>query len=560
MIFLTFGVLLAPIWAEEAVLLTKNQVDSFEIVEYRFDIKGKTKPSALRELIVPVDGDPLFASEERLIAALDAKRQQLINTRLFTSVSYEYLFTAFHDGIASYTVTFFIEDSKTLLVFPYPKYSNDRLGLLLGMKVLEKNLLGMLGTLTLTASTAQNDGGIIGWEKRKDTIELDIAGLPLFRTKLDLGFTYERVKGGGRGTFEIDATLSKLKILGTGLSINAHADFAPDSDFSMWNPQTWGLGFTYGPFIQNGGRYTLETTIEFDGEDLRDLYFTNSITNRNVHFFGLPLFFTMFMDLEIPIDEEIVRSANVSATLGLDLSLPFGFRFSASTKPLVEYRDTIDFGAGELTPASLVSSASISRSAVDWVGNFRKGGSFSFSYVRQDYLQANEERDNWHVEGSVNWFPFIAFDVNPAIQLAGFYAGGEVKKTFLPSKTQKLGDYFRGFLSSSSALASFDGKDLEWAVIASINLSTDFIDFGFAKTYASPFVDIGFFGDGSAEHGYHVVSTIGLDGWAILNRYPAYPVRASLGLNLEDLRRAAARELSWRDVEWELFIGFDLHF
>ncbi|HNZ94646.1 MAG TPA: hypothetical protein PKN79_02415, partial [Sphaerochaeta sp.] len=65
---------------------------------------------------------------------------------------------------------------------------------------------------------------------------------------------------------------------------------------------------------------------------------------------------------------------------------------------------------------------------------------------------------------------------------------------------------------------------------------------------------------GTGQTGYRVVSTIGLDGWVILNRYPAYPIRASLGLNLEDLRRAVADELSWRDVEWELFIGFDLHF
>ena len=560
MILLTLGVLLAQLWANEAVLLTKNQVSFYEIAEYRFDVRGKTKPSALRELIVPVDGDPLFASEEKLIAALDSKRQLLINTRLFTSVSYEYEFIAFHNGIASFAATFFIEDSKTLLILPYPKFSNDQLGLLLGVKVYEKNILGMLGTLTLTASTAQNDGGITGWEKRKDTIDLDIAGLPLFRTKLDLSFTYERVKGGGQGAFEVDATLSHLKILDTDLAINAHADFAPDADFTTWNPQSWGIGFTYGPFMQYGGRYTLKTTVEFDGEGLRDLYLTNSITQHNVHFFSLPLLFNLFMDLDIPIDEKIVRSANISASLGFELPLPFGFRFSASTKPLAEYRNTIDFGAGELTPVSLITSASITRSKTDWVGNFRKGSSLSFSYVRQDYIQANTERDNWHIEGTASWFPLIAFDVNPSIQLTGFYAGGGVKKRFLPSKTRKLGDYFRGFLSSSSALASFDDTALEWALIASVNLSMDFINFGFARSYASPFLDIGFFGDGTGQTGYRVVSTIGLDGWVILNRYPAYPIRASLGLNLEDLRRAVADELSWRDVEWELFIGFDLHF
>ncbi|OQA41356.1 MAG: hypothetical protein BWY50_01827 [Spirochaetes bacterium ADurb.Bin315] len=560
MILIVLGVFLASIGAEGTILLTRDQVNFYEIVEYSFIVEGKTKPAALRELIVPADGDPIFTSEEKMVASLDSKRQELINTRLFTTVFYEYAFIAYHNGIASYAVTFFIEDSKTLLIFPYPKFSNDRLGLLLGTKVLEKNVLGMLGTLTLTASIAQNEGGITGWDKRKDTIELDITGLPMIKTKLDLGFSYERIKGSEEGLAKVNTTVSQLKILGTNLAINAHADFAPDSDFTEWNPQTWGLGFTYGPFMQNGGRYTLKSTVEFEGEELRDIYLTNSITQNNLHFFSLPLLFNIFMDLEIPIDEKIVRSANVSATLGVELPFLFGFRLSASTKPLVEFRNTIDFGAGELTPLSLITAASITRSEIDWVGNFRKGGSLSFSYVRQDYIQANTERDNWHVQGTASWFPFIAFRVNPSIQVAGFYAGGGVKRPFLPSEPQKLGDYFRGFLSSSKALAPFEDADLEWGLITSINLSTDFIDFGFAESYASPFLDIGFFGDSASEYGYHVVSTIGLEGWAILDRYPAYPARASLGLNLDDLRQAFTKAISWKEVEWELFIGFDLHF
>jgi hypothetical protein len=97
-------------------------------------------------------------------------------------------------------------------------------------------------------------------------------------------------------------------------------------------------------------------------------------------------------------------------------------------------------------------------------------------------------------------------------------------------------------------------------LVSNINLSTDFIDFGFAKSYASPFLDIGFFEDSEAESGYRVVSTIGLEGWVMLNRYPAYPARASLGFNLGNLKRAFDKAISWKAVEWELFIGFDLHF
>ena len=590
-------VVLASLTAEEGALFTIDDVQFYEIAEYRFVVDGKTKAGPLHQLIISPEGDPLFDSEEKMVRALDSKRQILINQRLFTDVSYKYELIAYHDKTVAFAVTFYIVDSKTFLIVPYPKFSNDKTGLSLGVKAYEKNIFGMLGTLALTASTAQNDGGVVGWEHRRDLLELSITGLPLkgasadvtvgydkeknqganltlkttlsqinvFGPMLGFGFEYIRKEGGPTTDFTFNIGLTKIKIFGVNLAVSGYGEFKPQADFTAWNPILWGLKTSYGPFSQNGGRYTFATNVEFNeyqeatGE-FTNLYVSNVLTQHNLRFFKWPIEFNIAGDFNMPTESLYISDANVSSTIGTSFNLPFGFRVSASTQPLVEYKSSISFDTGDVLPFSFVTSASLSGGSVNWDGNFRKGHTVSLSYKRQDYLQKNDESDYWYLEGSASWFPFIAYHVNPSFQLSGFYTGDTIKRKFLPSDTKTLGDYFRGYLTSSSALSKMNNKELSWGAIGSLNLTTDFINFGFAKSYASPFLDIGVFGDAEAENGYAIVSTIGLDGWVILNKHPAYPIRGSLGFNLEDLRKAFAKELEWKSVEWELFIGFDLHF
>ena len=591
------GVVLASLTAEEGVLLTSDNVQFYEIAEYRFVVDGKTKAGPLRHLVIPTEGDPLFDSEEKMVRALDSKRQTLINQRLFTDISYEYELIAYHDKTAAFVVTFYIVDSKTFLMVPYPKFSNDKTGLQLGIKAYEKNIFGMLGTLTLTASTAQNDGGVVGWEHRRDLLELSITGLPLkdasanitvgydkvknqganltlktalsnihlFGAKLGFGFEYIRKEGNPTTDFTFNIGLTNIKVFGVNLALSGYGEFKPQADFTAWNPVLWGVKTNYGPFNQNGGRYTLATNVEFNGYqkttgEFANLYVSNVLTQHGLRFFKYPISFNIAADFNMPIESMYLKNANVSSTIGTSFTLPFGFRASVSTQPLVEYKDSIRFGEGDVLPFSFVTVASLSSGSINWHGNFREGHSISLSYKRQDYLQKNNESDYWYLEGKASWFPFIAYHVNPSFQLTGFYTGDTIMRKFLPSDTKSLGDYFRGYLSSSSALSKMNGKALSWGAVGSINLTTDFINFGFAKSYASPFLDIGVFGDVEAENGYALVSTIGLDGWIIFNKHTAYPIRGSLGFNLEDLRKAFANELEWKNVEWELFIGFDLHF
>ncbi len=587
----------AFLWADDTVLLTTEDVHTWEIGEYRFEVDGKTKAMVLRQLVIPSDGDPLFDSEEKMIGALNAKRQTLINQRLFTDVSYSYELIAYNNGVATYAVTFYIVDSKTLLIVPYPKFSNDKIGLTMGVKAFEKNILGMMGTLTLTASTSQNDGGVTGWDKRRDILELGITGLPvgsasanftvgydkvksedpsltlktsfsnikLFGPSLGFGVNYAHVAGSSKTDFDFTAGLTKIKILGVTMSLGAYGEFTPLKDFSKWNPVKWGITSSYGPFNQNGGRYTLATKVEFNKysqtkEKFQNLLISNTLTQHGLHFFKYPISFNMGLDINKPTEAMVVSSATLTTKLGTSFTLPFGIRASVATQPRFEYSKAIDFEDGKVLPIAFLTTGSLSSGSINWDGNFRRGHTFSFSYERKDYIQKNNEKDYWFFETSLSYFPFAAYHMNPSLQVVGFATNGEVKRKFLPSATKEMGDYFRGFLTASSALAEVNKKDLAWGFIGAVNFTTDFINFGFAKSYASPYVEVGVFADETDEKGYQLVSTIGLDGWIIFNKHTSYPIRGSLGFNLEDVTKAFADEISWKDVEWELFIGFDLHF
>ncbi len=82
-----------------AMLLAFNVfAASYVITDYEILVDGKTQKRVIRNLIIPEDTEEVFASEEELVAALDGKRQALVNKRVFKSVSYEYTLSEEEEG------------------------------------------------------------------------------------------------------------------------------------------------------------------------------------------------------------------------------------------------------------------------------------------------------------------------------------------------------------------------------------------------------------------------------------------------------------------------------
>ncbi len=552
------------LFAGEA-LVTSDEVAGYAIVSYDFIVDGDTKQFALRNTIVPENGDPVFATKEAMVQALEHKKQTLMNKRIFLSVEYTYTLEAYAKGIAHYGVVFTIEDASTLLAIPYPKYDNDEIGLRFGLKVFEDNLFGTFGELVMTAHISQGNGGLNGWENREDFIQLDVSNLAFLGTNLSLDFGYQQVQNSPlSGDLDYRVDWSGLSLFGTGLNLSFWGDYNPSSDFSSMNAEEYGVSWAYGPFFQNGSYYTLSTTVEVNDDlttvsdptaTLTTLYTNTTLSQHDLNIFSLPLSFNLGLETYKLVDSDILETVNASSSLGVSFSLPFKFTWASSLAVILEYTPNI-------IPVSYSYkfSNSLSKKTINWTENFRKGLSFSLNHVYQYYPQPEYENTKtyWYVEQEISWFPFVLWRLNPSLQFSGFYAQ-HIDRTFMPSDDEDVSDYLRGYLSRSISNTIEDGA-FPWGAILNLNLTAEFINFGFARSYVNPFVDIAIFGDSSQEDGRLILASAGVEGWGILNRFPSYPVRGSLGFNLSDVKKALEGSISFRDVEWEISIGMGLFF
>ncbi|HAF85018.1 MAG TPA: hypothetical protein DCG32_01325 [Sphaerochaeta sp.] len=549
---LLFLIFLSALFAGEP-LVTSDQVNSYVIKGYEFSVQGKTKDFALRSVVVPPDGDPIFLSEEAMVEALAAKKQLLVNKRIFTKVEFTYALDSYSKGTAYYIATFYVEDASTFLTIPYPKFDNDTIGLRLGVKMYDKNLLGSFSDLYISGNISQGDGGRNGWDNRQDAFEMKISSLPMGKSFLDISFNYEQTKGSpNAGTFNFSFDWNNLEIKGSKLSIAPWGKFNPASDFSSWNPDEYGVAWRLGPFKQNESTFSLYNQVK-RYEDLKKIYTLTYLDQHELTFFSHPISFRISTESDAVIGSEVLSYMNVGATLGTGFSLPLGLTWSSSVGAILHYNLT-DIPV----PYSYLLSNTLSKSNVNWQGNFRKGVQFSLDYITDLYPQDEywKSKSTWYVATNLSWFPLATERFNPSVQFRGFVAD-EKKRAHFENST--IADYMRGYLTNT--LEKLDlGAAREYGAVINLNLTTKFINFGFAKSYASPFIDIALFQNVDNPDKPIIISSAGLDGWAILNKFPSYPVRASLGFNLQDVRKAIDNEKDIIDIEWELTIGMGLFF
>ncbi len=549
---LLFLIFLSSLFAGEP-LVTTDQVSAYVIQKYVFSVDGSTKDFALRSVVIPSGGDPIFLTEEAMVEALAAKKQLLVNKRIFTEVEFEYSLESYSKGTAYYIVTFYVEDASTFLTIPYPKFDNDTVGLRLGVKMYDKNLLGSFSDLYISGSVSQGNGGRNGWENREDDLEVKVSSLPMGKTFLDFSFDYERIKGSSdAGTFDFAFNWYNLVIKGSKLSIAPWGKFTPASDFSSLNPQEYGVAWSLGPFKQNESTFSLYNQLKRH-TGLKNLYTLTYLDQHDLTFFSHPISFRITTESDAVLGSDVLSYMNVGVTLGTGISLPFGLHWSTSVGSFLHYNPT-----DVPVPYSYLLSNSISKSNINWDGNFRKGVYFALDFITDLYPQDEYwvSRSTWYIANTLSWFPIATSWLNPSVQFKGFIAD-EKKRAHFTNET--IADSIRGYLTQTIEDLAL-GAAREYGAIINMNLTTKFIDFGFAKSYASPFIDVGIFQDPTNPDKPILISSAGLDGWAILNRFPSYPVRGSLGFNLESVRKAIDNEIGFTDIEWELYIGMGLFF
>ena len=94
-----------------------------------------------------------------------------------------------------------------------------------------------------------------------------------------------------------------------------------------------------------------------------------------------------------------------------------------------------------------------------------------------------------------------------------------------------------------------------------------FIKFkGFAEGFISAFMDVGIFTDTRSTddsvdwNDIILFKTIGIEGYGIMDKFPSYPIRGSLGFNFDDVVSHFKGDIGFADIEFELTIGMGLHY
>jgi len=553
---------LGSLYAEENVP-EKNVM----IASYQFTITGKTDEQAVRRAIIP-DGDELFASEEELVAALEAKKQKLVNFRVFSSVEYDYTNTNASKGISFYQVHFTIAPPASILPFPYGKYDSNY-GLRIGMKLYDKNLFGQLANLYIVAHATQQDST---FKKGSYYGEVDVNEVPLWgKVKLDMiaKFTYD-IKDASKTQFKFNLNTRNILLGNKALNLNPWFYISPidkSSNQSAWGFTEVGNALNLGPFALVLGGFSLYNKTYANFSDGKTM--SNAYTLTYLRFHGLKIAkknFDSRISLETYGDNfGVLKKMIIGETIGV------GFNFAKGW--LTWYNELSQYNT--LAPSnplmyglSFQWGSTLSHSGINWVGDFRKGVSLKLHsevewFPKKTYegrpISLNGWRDWYYIEAMATWFPFVSSWFNPSFRLAG----RQTDKTtyFLPGATDEtIGEYIRGVRDDNSLLPQTTTFSQTTAFTLNCNFTMKFINLGsFARTYVNPFMDFLLINEAGDPSAMHFLSTIGFEGIGILNKFPAYPVRVSLGFNLNDIIDKI-KGTSTHAVEYELFIGMYFFF
>ena len=539
------------------------------IAGYSFTVTGKTTEEALRSQIVP-NGDEIFPSEEAMRGVLDAKVQKLMNLRVFSKVEYTATYTNESRGIRFYQIRFTVVDASSILPFPYGKYDSNS-GLRLGMKLYNRNVFGQLANLYLSGNVTLPDsvfqqGLSSSWGKSVYYGEVDLSQLPLgkqVRLNLASQFSYDTSNPTDvtSSYFYFDINPQNMTIDHKALTLNTWFKMYPaTTDIrGKWTYYRIGNEINWGPFALSLGGFSFYNKMIAYAPGTDDYYFY-SLSHFRYH--GLRIKGQQ-IDTRVSMETNgkygVLSWLDISGTMGTGFSL-FGWArwYNEVSIHNKMYPDPL------LYELFFEVNSTLTRSTINWKGNFRTGMDFKFHgdvnwFPRHMY----EERpytddDSAWLESMFTWFPFATSWINPSVRLTGVISSQD--KEFLPDATSTyISDYIRGIRDSNDFLEKNGSKRNSWttAVVLNCNLTTSFITFrNFAHTYAIPFLDIALVNDANGLNGGKDKWLVGagMEGVVVFDRYPAYPIRASLGFNMEDVYHKL-KGIGDGSVEYELYIG-----
>ena len=567
---------------------------SFKIVDYDFDVSGKTMDFALKRIIVP-SNEEVFDSEESLVKALDGKKQRLINQRVFKEVEYSYFLGEDVDDVIPVSVFFKIKDARSFLVLPYPKYDSN-IGTRLGVRLWDSNFLGSLANLTgvVHATFEDNDWSdplyygkfeltdfLLGQttmsfslfaegRAREALYDYSVSSsfthIPLlFGTWLDFGLS--GAKSGEGVKYALSSSIGGIKLgpIGISPSFSAeHYDKAPASCFytpslSLSGISIGNIGISFSDsakFIHVGENKELKpeyvthvTNLAFNGDFLHGVSFSNTTTYYplaaenatdlyfyNTASYSLSDVSTLYLMENIATATDTNKVSYFDTGVGLSQRINIGSKVSVTPK-LSEYLRIYPTESGLEYARYYILEASTSGNYVNWVGNYRNGIEYRAT-ISEAWMQKYNVREAFGEKGGVfDHFEVSAYKLlwgwfNPSVRVIFNYAVNKGGYGYIfGSSASTLAEELRGIRNNQVA----DSNML--AFVANINLLSYFplpSFFSFFDAYANVFFDYALVKRDLATPAENFYG-IGFEGIGILKDYPSYPIRLSVGFDLEQL-------------------------
>jgi hypothetical protein len=313
--------------------------ETYRIAGVRYELEGRTKEYAL-ELAVSIDQEQIFEGLPELEGYMGLIRQQLQNQRVLEESSAVYTVGENGDVGADegdddgdpipVFVVISARDTRNFIILPYPKYdsNDDDTPVEIKLKLKDYNFLGLMQTLNFDLNWQTNFKA-----NHKIGFNLDY----------DLPFAAGPFDAQWLNTWELTETIDGDRGLGDALE----------------------FGFTTGiklvlPFNWVDVEFTAKQSVTRDiGDSVQDYVAA-----------GDDIYFTEYLELAAPFT--LVRFRDLSR-LFFTPSVHFTYNWDGDGN----FVSDSGIDSPDLQSKTLGFGATINSSSINWVGNFREGGSFS---------------------------------------------------------------------------------------------------------------------------------------------------------------------------------------
>ena len=296
--------------------------ENYKIENVTYDLHGQTSEKSLAKK-VPVNTTEIFNSEDELNKYLSDLQKQILNTRIFDSVSVEV--TSIEDSTDYNKISILIttKDTWNFIALPYPSYDSNS-GLKIRLKIKDYNFLGSMETFDCTANYFYNTS--------ENSHDFDFSFDVPFPTFKILTFN---------GNFGMDFEI--------GYTIG---DKTPNFKFG----QSFGLSKKFNDYIEFNISLSNKFYIEPDYEKYNDIFYLKDSIG-----FSLPIKLATIENIG-----SLTWTPNFTFTTNWDFDIFSGVENGGIKNPDL-FGPTISFGH------------SISTGRVNWDKNFRNGFSISAS-------------------------------------------------------------------------------------------------------------------------------------------------------------------------------------